>query len=146
MYQILFWLLTSICAVIIIGIGLTAGMIDPFIYWLFVVSGSLIFIVSQIAIIYMYRSIKLESKDRLRLLFNARKELNSKRNSLEHSKNNLKLSIELIEYMGKIARGDEVKRFPVDLCDRTIGDLYYFDAQSVKYLWNRHAAKRNIIN
>ena len=53
MYQILFWFLTSICSIIIIGIGLTAGMIDPFIYWLFVVSGSFIFIVSQTAILML---------------------------------------------------------------------------------------------
>ena len=53
MYQISFWLLTSFCSFIIINIGLFTNGIDDFTFWLFIVSGSFIFIVSQTAILML---------------------------------------------------------------------------------------------
>lgn len=53
MYQIMFWLLTSLCSVVIVGIALLTDGIDDFTFWLFITSGSFIFIVAQSAILMM---------------------------------------------------------------------------------------------
>tara|TARA_R100000655_G_scaffold62061_1_gene100511 strand:+ start:41 stop:487 length:447 start_codon:yes stop_codon:yes gene_type:complete len=135
MLNLIIWLFASMVSMILIGISLTFNNLDITLMYVFLFAGVLCFVVSQLAVLNIYRNQMLESKTRLRLLFEARKELNTKRKSFEHSKTNLNLAIELIEYMGKIARSEnDVEQFPINLCDRIIGDLYYSDAESVKYL------------
>ena len=135
MLNLIIWLFASMVSMILIGISLTFNNLDITLMYVFLFAGVLCFVVSQFAVLNIYRNQVLESKRRMRLLFEARKELNTKRKSFEHSKTNLNLAIELIEYMGKIARSEnDVEQFPINLCDRIIGDLYYSDAESVKYL------------